>query len=148
RSDNRLRNLCWASFKTQSTHKKPRIMQRKGREVIQYDLEGNLIQLWPAINIAAKALSKSKARNIEVGIGQCCAGLLKTAYGYKWSFKTMDIIEGEEWKQIEGHPLYYVSNFGRFKKLLKRGRERELCQEKSDTYVRVKIEDERHFSHI
>ena len=55
-----------------------------GRITAQYDLNGNLIQVYPSANQAALAIGKDKnaARNIR----SVCAGERNTAYGYKWKY--------------------------------------------------------------
>jgi len=51
--------------------------------VIQYDLQGNIIQEWESQQAAQIGLNK----NNSDGIGAVCRGNQKTAYGYIWKFK-------------------------------------------------------------
>jgi hypothetical protein len=50
--------------------------------VIQYDLQGNFIKEWESQTEATKSLNKTGD-----GIGACCRGRQKNAYGYIWKFK-------------------------------------------------------------
>ena len=51
--------------------------------VIQLDLEGNFIKEWESQTQAQIFFNKPKSD----GVGACCRGEQKTAYGYKWKFK-------------------------------------------------------------
>ena len=55
-----------------------------GRKTGQYDLEGNLIAVFPSANDAARALGKptTAGRNIRA----VCEGKRITTFGYKWRF--------------------------------------------------------------
>lgn len=50
--------------------------------VLQYDLQGNFIKEWESQTEATKFLGKTGD-----GIGACCRGRQKNAYGYVWKFK-------------------------------------------------------------
>lgn len=50
--------------------------------ILQFDLEGNFIREWSSQKEATIFLSKTGD-----GIGACCRGKQKTAYGYVWKFK-------------------------------------------------------------
>jgi hypothetical protein len=50
--------------------------------VLQYDLKGNFIKEWSSQNEATKSLNKNGD-----GIGACCRGKQKSAYGFIWKFK-------------------------------------------------------------
>jgi hypothetical protein len=50
--------------------------------VLQYDLQGNFIKEWESQTEATKFLGKTGD-----GIGACCRGRQKNAYGYIWKFK-------------------------------------------------------------
>jgi len=50
--------------------------------VLQYDLNGNFIKEWSSQNEATKSLNKNGD-----GIGACCRGKQKSAYGFIWKFK-------------------------------------------------------------
>lgn len=53
------------------------------RPVLQYSVEGTLIQEFPSIKAAAMAIG---AKN-DSGIGLCCRGKYKYAMGYIWRYK-------------------------------------------------------------
>jgi len=50
--------------------------------VLQYDLQGNFIKEWESQTEATKFLGKTGD-----GIGACCRGRQKNAYGYVWKYK-------------------------------------------------------------
>jgi len=50
--------------------------------VIQYDLQDNFIKEWSSQTEATKFLNRTGD-----GIGACCRGRQKNAYGYVWKFK-------------------------------------------------------------
>ena len=50
--------------------------------VLQYDLQGNFIKEWESQTDATKYLNKTGD-----GVGACCRGKQKNAYGYIWKFK-------------------------------------------------------------
>lgn len=55
-------------------------MPNRNRQVAQYDLNNNLINVY-------ERLSKvSDNRNYNANVGKCCCGTLETAYGYKWKY--------------------------------------------------------------
>lgn len=56
----------------------------QGRRTAQYDLEGNLIAIYPSANQAAIAIGKSSSagRNIRA----VCTGDRKTAFGFVWKY--------------------------------------------------------------
>ena len=62
--------------------------QMNGKQVAQYDLNDNFIQIFPSSCDAAKALNKitSTSRGASSHIADACKGKRKTAYGYKWKF--------------------------------------------------------------
>jgi group I intron endonuclease len=53
------------------------------KPVLQYDLKGNFIKEWSSIGEALLNINNGKGD----GIGSCCLGKQKTAYGYKWKYK-------------------------------------------------------------
>lgn len=61
---------------------------KKGKVVLQFDLNGNFIKEWYSIGLITQELGFNKAN-----ISSCCKGRLKTAYKYKWSFKNEDIVQ-------------------------------------------------------
>lgn len=57
----------------------------KGKQklVEQYDLDGNLLNVFSSCREAARSIGAP----YHVGINSCCLGRQKTAYGYKWKYK-------------------------------------------------------------
>ena len=55
-------------------------MPNRGRKVAQYNLNGDLI------NIYEKLSKINDNKNYNSNIAKCCCGSLKTAYGYKWKY--------------------------------------------------------------
>lgn len=54
----------------------------KSREVVKLDLNGNLIDTYVTISVAAKSFGKNRATNIN----NVLSGFSKTAYGFKWMY--------------------------------------------------------------
>lgn len=55
----------------------------RSKKTIQFDMNGSKIKEWESCNMAAAKMGVH-----EAGIRACCVGRTKTAYGYKWSYKT------------------------------------------------------------
>lgn len=53
----------------------------RSKQVIQYDMEGNLIQVWPSTIEVHRQLGFSYGN-----ISECCNGKRKSAYGFIWKF--------------------------------------------------------------
>lgn len=54
------------------------------KAVLQFDLNGNVVNEYNSITDAAKAMGSINRR---VQIKRCCQGKCKTAYKYKWRYK-------------------------------------------------------------
>lgn len=61
---------------------KGRISPNKGNAIIQYDLQGNIVQEWINMQQAAKHFSINSE-----SIRQCLRGISKKCVGFKWSYK-------------------------------------------------------------
>ena len=61
------------------------------RQVVQYDQQGNLIQVWDYIRQASQVLGIN-----ECGIGACCRGQQKTAGGFIWKYASEVNIKDEK----------------------------------------------------
>lgn len=84
KENNTLSNLEWCSYKDNNIHGTAitRRVSSRSKAVLQYDLEGNLIKEWKSAKEVERILGYS-----NVGISQCCRGLLKKSKGYIWRFK-------------------------------------------------------------
>jgi hypothetical protein len=72
-----------AKIKAKRGHLKERKNTWTLIRVIQLDLEGNFIKEWESQTQAQLYFNKPNSD----GVGACCRGEQKTAYGYKWKFK-------------------------------------------------------------
>lgn len=72
-----------AKIKAKRGHLLGRKNTWQSHPVIQYDLEGNIVQEWESQMAAQIAFNKPKSD----GIGAVCRGKQKTAYGFIWKFK-------------------------------------------------------------
>lgn len=64
-------------------------IEKYGKEIIQYDKEGNFIQTYKSAHEAAKALGNKRYRQ---HIQECLKGKRKSAYGYIWEYND-DVIK-------------------------------------------------------
>lgn len=55
----------------------------RSKPVLQYDLEGNFIKEWSSMKEATDYINDGRGG----GVGCCCRGEQKKAYGYQWKFK-------------------------------------------------------------
>ena len=101
------------------------------RNVYQYTLTGELVGVHKGPVKAGEAIGKRSH-----AISECCAGRLRTAYGYLWLRsndpaevtgrlslvhpQADEALEGEEWRDVVGFEgIYKISNLGRVKRLPK-----------------------------
>lgn len=99
--NNRSDNLCWATYTenlmwNDSRAKRPynpttknkealkRLWNKNKKPVVQYDLNHNLIAIYPSAHEATESLGllPYTKRNIQ----QVCEGRQRTAYGYIWEY--------------------------------------------------------------
>jgi hypothetical protein len=101
--DNRSSNLEWVTQKEHGSISR-RVVGNNSREVLQFDLEGNLIKCWQSI----KSIPYDYSR-----IWLVCKGRAKTAYGFKWVYKESQL-STETWRSIiiDGNTVW-VSSEGR-----------------------------------
>ena len=69
-------NVNWGSARD-------RMIKAQSKKVEQYDMEGNLIQVWPSTREVERQLGY-----FEGGISMCCNGKCKQAYGFIWKYIT------------------------------------------------------------
>ena len=88
RTNNHADNLRWVTAKENSnnynapnTYKGKKI-NKGGKAVLQYDLEGNFIKEWVTTMEIQRQLNYHRSN-----ISNCCNGLVKTAYNYIWRYK-------------------------------------------------------------
>jgi len=67
---------------TREAREKMRIVSPNKKPLLQYSMEGGLINRWPSLAECCAVMSYSK-RNIS----NCCCGYSKTAYGCKWKYE-------------------------------------------------------------
>jgi len=108
KTNNNVKNLRWVNFKQSSNNVtfKP---HSSGRKVVQLDLDGNKIKIWPCIAEAARQLSIDKN-----GISNVCLGKThkqKTAGGFLWEYVTEEIKEPETWIDVSDD--VWLSDLGR-----------------------------------
>lgn len=76
-------NLEWCDYNYNNnygTHNK-RMANTKGKTVLQYDLDGNLVKEW----ISAIEIKRQTGWS-QGNISSCCVGKRNIAYGYKWKY--------------------------------------------------------------
>jgi hypothetical protein len=112
RSDNKVTNLRWATKSEQRLNSsKPR--KKKGREIYQYDLDGNLIKKW---NKLSDIMCDLKCQNR--GIIDVCKGRKESYKDSKWAYADeVDVDPSEEWRIIPKETItsLYASSKGRIK---------------------------------
>lgn len=95
RSDNRVNNLRWATYKDNSNNPitKEKMSVNNGnlgkfgklnpnhKPILQFDLNGNFIRRWESAMDIERELNISHSQ-----IAACCRGKIKTSYGYKWGY--------------------------------------------------------------
>jgi group I intron endonuclease len=62
--------------------KRPEHSKLLSKEVLKLDLDGNVLEVYPSITVAAKENRISSA-----SISYCCSGKYENSCGYKWKFK-------------------------------------------------------------
>lgn len=86
--NNKVSNLRWVTAKQNSNNLKApntyigKKLNKGGKAVLQYDLEGNFIKEWVTTMEIQRQLNYHRSN-----ISNCCNGLVKTAYNYIWRYK-------------------------------------------------------------
>lgn len=96
--NNDLSNLEWCSGSYNRTYgncetKRTNTVARN-RSIAQFDLEGNLLNIFPNCSVAAKSLNLGKSAAFS--IGQCTLGHIKQSHGYIWKSIKLENINNEE----------------------------------------------------
>lgn len=92
KSDNRAANLRWYTCSLNTQHYFDTQYVYKGKPILQYDLEGNLIKEWENIRELMKENETYKYDSLMHGLNK---GLDKL-YGYKWQYKDIKEIKLEK----------------------------------------------------
>lgn len=79
-------NYYW-SFDSNPNFTIKKISSGKEKPVLQYDLNGNLLNEYPSMSEAARQLQCSRTH-----IGSACNGRIKSYKGYIWKYKNKDIV--------------------------------------------------------
>lgn len=78
-------NFQWRYYTSESDENDIPAVEKKEKTVYQFDLQGNLIKVWPSAVMASKGFTNpTSARS---GITQCCLKRKHQFGGYFWSFK-------------------------------------------------------------
>lgn len=83
KQNNKVENLEWCTYQYNNTYGTflKRRSESRYKKVAQYDLQGNLLNIFNGITIAAKE-TKTKGSNISL----VCKGKRNQAGGYKWKY--------------------------------------------------------------
>lgn len=82
-SFNNIQLLTWKENNEKGKQdRKNGINNKLSKEVVQLNLEGIIVQIFPSVAIAAKTIGLKSYTNIA----DCCRGERKTAGGFKWKF--------------------------------------------------------------
>ncbi|ARF11413.1 HNH endonuclease [Klosneuvirus KNV1] len=140
RDDNRAVNLKWATPKEQSENReKP--TEIKGKTIIQYDANKNIIREWDSISTASRTLK------IHFNtIAKACK-TNRISFCYFWQFKDDIPLENEIWNKIivDEVPIK-VSDQGRVQ-VSEIGKILDSSIAKEKEYARVKINKKRYRIH-
>ena len=134
-SNNKINNLRWASHQEQCENKRISV-NRKGRSINQYTIDGQYMKTWDSIKNASCSLNID-----ETSISRALSGRFKSGGGYKWKYNDNDQI-GEIWKPV---PIeiknIYASNYGR----IKNSNGHILSGYIQNGYIDLKLSDNKHY---
>lgn len=110
-------------------------MKRPLKKVYQYSLNGELLNVFDGVSLAAQTVNTNTS-----AIYTCCKGHIPSSCGYVWMYsdnkdelferlskipphkKELNSLDGEIWRDIKGYEgLYKVSNKGRIRTTKRRG---------------------------
>lgn len=85
----KLENLEWCDIQYNTNYgtAPERRARKRGRPVLQFTVDGDLVAEYYSMGVAAKSIGVKSAGNICM----CCKGQRPVAYGYVWKYK-MDIL--------------------------------------------------------
>lgn len=88
--NNNVENLEWCTSEYNNNYgshnersSQAKINGKASKAVLQYSLDGTLVKEWPSVNEIQRQTGWD-----DSFISKCCRGRYKTAYGYKWSYRT------------------------------------------------------------
>lgn len=84
KTNNSIENLEWCSSKynLEYSGNTKKACNSNKKQVLQYDLKGNLIKEWESLKSIELELKYSHS-----AVGQCCRGNTKSSHGYVWKYK-------------------------------------------------------------
>lgn len=80
--NNSINNLEWCTTSENNTHAYRNGLNKRNKEVLQYDKKGKLIKKWNSVRQAGKELGISFTQ-----IGACARGELPHAHNYIWKYR-------------------------------------------------------------
>ncbi len=85
----------------------PETILKLSKSILQYDLDGNFIKKWDSATLASQHFNKKSS----AAITECCRGIRKSIYGYKWRHENNPINEPQKYVEkkikILKNPPYY-----------------------------------------
>lgn len=83
KSNNRVDNLEWCTNRENVQHTYDKMNHKNIRPIIQYDLNGNRINVFRSIAEASRSINVHRNSSIR----DCCKGRIRIAHGYVWRYQ-------------------------------------------------------------